>query len=144
MKSGLKKGQTAEIEFVVTADMFARFPTGVVHELLSTSALMQQMEWAARQIILPYLEPHEEGMGARVEVHHSMLTPEGITVTVKATVVEVHNNKIECEVEASHFRGKVAKGTVVQAIVEKSWIDKKIREMEVVEGIIREQEQANK
>jgi fluoroacetyl-CoA thioesterase len=135
MKPGIKPGQTAEIEFLVTPEMFAQFQGTLVHELLSTSALVYQMEWAARQIILPYLEAHEEGMGSRVDVHHSMMTPGGVKVKVRATVTEIRDNKIECEVEATNARGKVAKGVVVQAIVEKSWVSNKIREIEVVDGI---------
>lgn len=138
MKPGLKVGQTSEIEFEVTPKMVAQFKGKVVHELLSTSYLVQELEWAARQTILPYLEAHEEGMGSHVDVHHIMLAPVGITVKVKATVTEIRDNKIECEVEASNFRGKVAKGTVLQAVVDKSWVEKKIAEMEVVEGIVRE------
>ncbi|HEY9792368.1 MAG TPA: hypothetical protein V6D22_18345 [Candidatus Obscuribacterales bacterium] len=138
MKPGLKKGQTAELDFVVTQAMFAQFDGKVVHELLSTSALLHQMEFAARKTILPYLENHEEGMGAHTDVHHMMLTPEGVCVHVKAEVTEIRDNKVECEVEASNFRGKVAKGTIVQAIVDRAWLDKKMKEMELVEGIIRE------
>lgn len=144
MKNGLKPGQTGEIEFMVTEDMFARFQGETVHPLLSTSALVHQMEWAARQTIIPFLEPHEEGMGSRVDVHHIMMTPVGITVKVKAVVTEVRDNKVECDVEASNFRGKVARGSVVQTIVEKSWVLKKMREMEIVEGIIREDDKAVK
>jgi predicted thioesterase len=144
MKPGLKKGQTAEIEFTVTPSMFAQFEGKVVHELLSTSTLVHQMEWAARKIILPYLEDHEEGMGARADLHHIMLTPEGVTVHVRAEVTDIRDNKVECDVEASNFRGKVAKGTIVQAIVDRAWLDKKMKEMELVDGIIREQQQVKK
>lgn len=136
MKPGLKIGQTASAEFVVTPEMFAQFGGQVVHELLSTSSLVHEMEWAARQTILPYLEAHEEGIGARVDVQHLMLTPAGVTVNISACVSGIRDNKVECEVEASHFRGKIARGTVVQVIVEKSWLQRKKHEMEVVEGII--------
>ena len=136
MKAGLTVGQKATVEFMVSHDMFAQFEGAVVHPLLSTSSLVHQMEWAARKTILPYLEAHEEGMGARVDVHHLMPTPSGVNVTVRATVSNVRDNKVECEVEAWHFRGKIARGSVVQAIVEKSWLQNKIKEIEVVEQII--------
>jgi predicted thioesterase len=136
MKAGLELGQTATVEFVVTPDMFAQFNGEVVHQLLSTSALVHQMEWAARQTILPYLEPDEEGMGTFVDVRHQMPTPVGVTVKLLAVVSEVRGSKVECQIEASHFRGKVASGVVVQKIVKKDWLRQKQNELEVVENII--------
>jgi fluoroacetyl-CoA thioesterase len=139
MKAGLQVGQSAEIEITVTPDMVAAFEGQTVHTLYSTASLVQHMELAARKTILPYLESHEEGMGFHVDVHHTLFTPVGMKVKVKATVSAIRDTKIECDVEASNWRGKVAKGTVVQSIIQKSWLEKKIREMEVVDGIVREQ-----
>jgi predicted thioesterase len=68
-----------------------------------------------------------------------MLTPIGMKVKLRATVSSIRDNKIECEVEASNWRGKVARGTVTQSVIQKSWLEQKIREMEVVDGIVREQ-----
>ncbi len=139
MKTGLQVGQSAQIEVNVTPDMVAAFEGTVVHELYSTSALIHHMELAARKTILPYLENHEEGMGCHVDVHHTMFTPEGMKVRITATVSAIKDTKVECEVEAFNGRGKIAKGIIVQSIVQKSWLEKKIREMEVVDGIVREQ-----
>jgi fluoroacetyl-CoA thioesterase len=139
MKPGLQVGQTAEIEIVVTPDMVAAFEGQTVHNLYSTASLVMHMELAARKTILPYLEPQEEGMGYRVEVDHMVFTPVGMKVKLRAVISAIRDNKIECEVEATNWKGKVAKGTVVQSIIQKSWLEKKVREMEVVEGIVREQ-----
>lgn len=139
MKPGLQTGHIAEVEITVSPNMVAAFEGRTVHELYSTSSLVHHMEWAARQTILPYLEQHEEGMGYHVDVHHTMFTPVGMKVTIRATVTEIRDNKIECDVEAFNVRGKIAKGKVVQSIVQKSWLENKIREIKVVDGIIREQ-----
>ena len=128
MRQGLKPGQTAEIQFIVTPDMFAQFEGKVVHQLLSTAALGHQMEWAARQIILPYLEPHEEGMGARLTVHHHCPTPGGALVKVRASVSEVRTNKVECKVEAMTDGSNIADGSVLQAIVKREWIQERIQQ----------------
>jgi fluoroacetyl-CoA thioesterase len=117
----------------------AAFEGEPVHPLYSTSSLVHHMEWAARKTILPFLEPHEEGMGIHVDVHHTMMTPIGMKIKVRATVSEIRDTKIECEVEAFNWRGKLAKGVVVQSIVQKSWLEQKIREMKVVNGIVCEQ-----
>lgn len=139
MKPGLQIGQTAEVDITVTPDMVAAFEGQTVHELYSTSNLIHHMEWAARKTILPYLEAHEEGMGYHVDVHHTLLTPKGMRVRVRATVSAIRDTKVECEVEAFNTRGKVAKGIIVQSIVHKSWLQTKIKELEVVDGIVREQ-----
>ena len=135
MKSGLMKGQSAELEITVTPDMEAQFGGQLVHPLYSTSALVHHMEWAARKTILPYLEEHEEGMGSHVEVSHLMLTPTGMNIKIKAVVSDIRDHRIECEVEAFNSRGKVARGTIVQTVVEKKWLEQKVREFTVINGI---------
>lgn len=142
MKPGLKEGQTAEVEVTVTKDMLAAFDGDLVHELFSTSALIHHMEHAARKTILPYLEDHEEGMGCHINASHRMLTLPGMKVRLVATVIDIRDSKVECEVEAFNSRGKIARGTVVQAIVDKSWLSNKMREMQVVESIREQAEQA--
>lgn len=140
MKPGLRLGQTAELEITVADNMRAQFGNEVVHELLSTSALVHHIEWVARMTIIDFLETHEEGMGSRVDISHLMMTPVGMKVRLKATITDIRDNKIECEVEASNPRGKIARATVVQAIVQKTWLQNKIREMTLINSIVREQE----
>lgn len=140
MKAGLKVGQTAEIEITVEQEMRAQFEGQTVHLLFSTSSLVHQMEWVARKTILPYLETHEEGMGAQVDVSHLMLTPVGMKVKLRATVSEIRDRKIVCEVEAYNVRGKIARGTITQVIVEKSWLINKMKELTVIEHIAKDAE----
>lgn len=132
MKSGLAIGQTAEFEILVTKDMRAEFVGVAVHELYSTSDLVNHIEWAARKILIPYLESHEEGMVSHVEVSHLTLTVPGMKVRVKAIVSEIRDKKIVCDVEAFNTRGKIARGTVTQSIIEKSWLDKKMKELSII------------
>lgn len=132
MKEGLKAGDWAEVEISVTKDMQASFAGQTIHELYSTSSLVHDMEWAARKVLAPYLEPDEEAMGSHVEVSHLMLTPVGMKVKVRATVKEIRDKKIVCEVEAFNRRGKIARGTVTQSLIEKEWLDKKVKEMTLV------------
>lgn len=138
MKPGIREGQTAELEVTIERAHLAEFGGETVHDLYSTSALIHHMEWAARKTILPYLEDHEEGMGCHINVSHRMLTLPGMKVRLKATVTDVRDSKVECEVEAFNSRGKIARGTIVQAIVDKSWLEKKVREMSVIQNINKE------
>lgn len=138
MKPGLKEGDTAEVEVVVDKSMVASFGGQTVHDLYSTSSLINHMEWAARKLILPYLEEQEEGMGCHISVSHRSLTLLNMKVTIRATVTDIRENKIECEVEAFNSRTKIARGTIVQAIVQKQWLEKKMKEVSLVETIARD------
>lgn len=139
MKPGLTVGQTAEVEITVTEDMHAAFAGQTVHELYSTSALVHDMEWAARKLIVPYLDDDEEAMGSHVEVSHLMLTLVGMKVRIRATISDIRDRKIVAEVEAFNMRGKIAKGTVTQALIDKSWLDKKMKEMSIVHQLAAQQ-----
>lgn len=125
MKQGMKIGDTAVVQAVVTPEMFAQFEGVVVHPAYSTVSMVYHMEWASRQIILPYLEEHEEGMGAAVTVKHVAPTAEGSLVTVTATVKELRDNVVITDVEAKNETGVIGIGEVKQVILPKQ----KIREM---------------
>ncbi|BDG46873.1 thioesterase [Parageobacillus sp. KH3-4] len=117
MKPGMKVGDTAVVKAVVTPDMFAQFEGNVVHRAYSTVSMVYHMEWASRKIILPYLEEHEEGMGAAVFVKHIAPTAEGSTVTVTATVTELRDNVVVTKVEAKNEMHVIGIGEVKQVIV---------------------------
>ncbi|GGJ69652.1 putative thioesterase [Anoxybacillus voinovskiensis] len=125
MKQGMKIGDTAVVQAVVTPEMFAQFEGTVVHPAYSTVSMVYHMEWASRKIILPYLEEHEEGMGAAVTVKHVAPTSEGSLVTVTATVKELRDNVVITDVEARNETGVIGIGEVKQVILPKQ----KIREM---------------
>jgi len=135
MKPGLAIGQTSRSELHVTDDMSVRFDGKLVHELYSTSSLVLHMEQTARKLIVPYLDADEEGMGCHVEVSHLAITLPGMTIEVVATVSDIRDNKIVAEVEASNLRGKIARGTVTQAIIKKQWLDNRMKEMAVLQNI---------
>jgi fluoroacetyl-CoA thioesterase len=122
MKPGMKVGDTAVVEAVVTPDMFAQFEGNVVHPAYSTVSMVYHMEWASRKIILPYLEEHEEGMGVAVSVKHIAPTTEGSTVTVTATVTEIRDNVVVTKVEAKNEMQVIGIGEVKQVILPKQKI----------------------
>ena len=126
MKPGMMIGQVATISAVVTPDMFASFEGKVVHPAYSTVSMVYHMEWAARQIILPYLEDHEEGIGGAVTVKHLAPTPEGETITATATLTEIKGRAVITEVVVRNSREIVGKGEVTQFILNKNEIQAKL------------------
>jgi fluoroacetyl-CoA thioesterase len=138
MKPGLAIGQTHTIEIEVTPDMVAYFEGKLVHNLYSTSVLAHHMELAARRLLVPFLSSNEESMGCNFEISHLAMTLPGMRVTIEATVVEIRDNKIVANIEASNIRGKLARGTVTQAIIDKGWLQNRMKEISVIHNITSE------
>jgi fluoroacetyl-CoA thioesterase len=131
MKPGMEVGQKATISATVTPDMFAQFEGNLVHPAYSTVSMVYHMEWAARQIILPYLEDHEEGIGGGVTAKHLAPTPEGAEITVTATLREQKGKAVICDVMVYNGKAVAGEGEVTQYILPKHEIFKKITEMKV-------------
>ncbi|RSD21123.1 thioesterase family protein [Mesobacillus subterraneus] len=122
MRDGLKAGHTASIDVIVTPDMFARFEGKLVHPVYSTVSMVYHMEWVSRQIILPYLEDHEEGMGGAVTVKHIAPCIEGAEVKVTATVTDLQGNTVITNVRAESCGRLIGVGEVKQVILPKTKI----------------------
>jgi fluoroacetyl-CoA thioesterase len=129
LKEGMEIGQTATVTATVTAEMFAQFEGKVVHPAYSTVSMVYHMEWAARQIILPYLEDHEEGIGGAVYVKHIAPSPEGSNIKVTATLTNLEGNIVITKVEAYNEKGLIGKGEVKQVILPKKEIARKLEQI---------------
>lgn len=123
MRDGLTAGQSATINVIVTPDMFASFEGKLIHPVYSTVSMVYHMEWVSRQIILPFLEDHEEGMGGAVTVIHIAPCSEGAEVSITATVTDLQANTILTNVKAESRGRLVGVGEVKQVILPKSKIN---------------------
>lgn len=123
MKSSLKLGNTAEITITVTQDMCPAFDGVVVHRVYSTWSMAHHMEIAARMVLAPHLEPHEEGIGSHLSIDHIGPTPLGHNVRLVAEAVEIDATTLVCEVIAYHRRRSgekiVGRGRQVQRVLPK-------------------------
>lgn len=119
-------GQTAMVEIVVDATMFAAFEGRVVHPVYGTAAMIAHMELAGRRIILPYLEPHEEGVGYEIAIRHLAPTVVGMRVTARATLTEVRGSRVICRVESRNERGLIGEGTFTQVILNRTDLEERI------------------
>ena len=126
MKPGMEIGRKATIEAEVTDQMVAQFEGKVIHPVYSTVSMVYHMEWASRQIILPFLEEHEEGMGASVSVKHLAPSAVGTKIRVTAELTKIKGNLIYTDVEVFNEKGMIGKGEVVQAILPKEEIKRNI------------------
>lgn len=103
---------------VVTDAQTAAFPGGAPHRVYGTAAMVGDMEYAARLVLLPLLEPGEEGVGAEVWCRHRAPVPVGATVEVVAAATEQTGRRLVCRVEARHDGRLVGEGTVTQVVVD--------------------------
>jgi len=131
MNQGMFIGREETIEIIVTEDMFASFEGVVVHPVYSTVAMTYHMEWVSRKIILPFLEDHEEGMGASVQLKHVAASTLGSTVTLTAILIEHRDNVVITKVTAKNHVGIIGTGEVRQVILPKEIIAQKLIEAAV-------------
>ncbi|WP_438319166.1 thioesterase family protein [Sporosarcina sp. FA9] len=132
MRLGMEIGRVETIEIIVTEDMFASFEGEVVHPVYSTVAMTYHMEWVSRKIILPFLEVHEEGMGASVNLQHLAPSPLGSAVTLTATLTALRGNVVWTKVVAKNLFGVIGTGEVKQVIMPKKQIKERLDEITIV------------
>ncbi len=122
MKPGFEPGIIREVNFVVDESMCPAFDGVVVHCCVSTWTLVHHMEVAARKVLVDFLEPHEEGIGAHVSADHLAPCRVGKTVRVRAELTEVGRNRhtrVVCAVAAFDGGHLLARGTQVQVVMNK-------------------------
>jgi predicted thioesterase len=117
VRSGLKVGNTAEVRARVTEEMCPAFDGVVVHHVYSTWSMAHHMELAARKVLAPYLEEHEEGIGAHLSIDHLAPTLVGRSVRVVARAVEVDATTLVCELSAYDGDRLVGRGRQVQRVL---------------------------
>jgi predicted thioesterase len=117
VKSGLKVGSTAEVRARVTEDMCPAFDGVVVHHVYSTWSMAHHMELAARKVLAPHLEAHEEGIGSHLSIDHLSPTPVGRSVRVVARAIEVDPTTVVCELTAYDGDRLVGRGRQVQRVL---------------------------
>ncbi|TVQ53890.1 MAG: thioesterase [Phycisphaerales bacterium] len=123
MKPSLQVGNTAEHTVTVTEEMCPAFDGVVVHRVYSTWSMAHHMEIAARLVLAPHLEEHEEGIGSHLSIDHLGPTPVGHRVRLVAEAVELGPTTLVCDVHAYHVRESgdklVGRGKQVQRILPK-------------------------
>jgi predicted thioesterase len=113
----------------VTPDMTARFFDREIHPLYATFVLVEHSEYASRQAIRPFLEAHEDAVGALIELEHIAPTPVGWMVEIRATVVLVEGSIIDCDIIATNYNGIIARGRQRQRVVRKERLRSRIAEL---------------
>jgi len=104
-------GATGRRHLLVTAETAIDFLGDERARVLSTPHMIAWMEWAARDALLPFLDPNEDSLGTLVNVRHLAATPVGMSVEFTATVTEVQGRRVLFRVEARDEKELVGEGT---------------------------------
>ncbi len=110
----------AEVTALVTEDMCPAFDGVIVHRVYSTWSMAYHMEVAARKVLSPYLEEHEEGIGSHISIDHLAPTPVGRTVRVVAEAVEFDDSTVVCEICVYDGDRLVGRGRQIQRVLPKT------------------------
>lgn len=126
MRPGPPRGETATLEVTVTDDMTARVADQQIHPVYGTTALVQHVEEVCRKLLVPHLEPGEEGVGYQIEVTHRAPVPVGAKLTLTAEVAQVGAQRLTCEVLVRHGTRIVARGSFEQRVVDRDAFEAEI------------------
>ena len=124
MKATLRVGNVAEVRAEVTESMCPAFDGVVVHRVYSTWSMAHHMELAARKVLAPHLEEHEEGIGSHLAIDHVAPTPVGHRVRIVAEATELEGSTLVCSLTVYHVGPDrttvVGRGQQVQRILPRS------------------------
>lgn len=117
MLDGLTPGTSFELQFEVTAAMCPHFDDSLVHPVCATWTLCHQMEFAGRKLLVPFLEPHEEAVGAHISIDHRSPAVIGSRVRVRAETTQATHRRLETNVTAHSDERLLASGRFVQIVL---------------------------
>ncbi len=110
MRSVPKMGTTGEVAFTVEKDHAIDFADSAMPAVLSTPWLIWFLEHAAREAVLPHLEPGESTVGIHVDVQHLAPTPLGDRVTCRARLLRAEGTRFSFQLEAFDSQERIARG----------------------------------
>jgi len=126
MKGIAKTGTVGEERFVVSEQHLIDFAHDGMPQVLCTPWLIWFLEHAARNAVLPLLEPGESTVGVVVNIEHTAATPLGAQVVCRARVIYVDGPLISFQFEAHDDHEKIAGGTHKLRVVQAAGLAKKV------------------
>lgn len=132
----IEPGRTAHHSVIVTPAMTVDFEVedeprlGALHPVYATYWLAKHMELTSRKIILPYLEPGEEGIGYRVAVDHLASALPGMRVDIEAVFTRQEGNRVHADCRATSELGDlIGQGATIQVILEQAKLERNLQRL---------------
>jgi len=126
------EGFQVRLELVVTPEMTVSFDElGPLHPVYATYQMARHFEEAGRKLLLPHLEPGEEGIGSSVAVEHTASALVGMRVTIMATFDRVEGRRLFATMEAvSELGDRIGTGSSVQVVLPRERIEANFQVLE--------------
>lgn len=123
----LSVGMSKAIQKKITEeDTALYFGSGSIKDLLATPILSALMIEAAVSLVDPLLPDNYITIGKFLSIEHLQPTVKGMTVTVKASISEVENNRIIFEIKAYDELGEIGSGCHERYIVNYNLLMEKV------------------
>src|ERR1700722_5919164 len=117
MKPSLHVGVSGTRRIVVDRDRTIGF-MGEEARVYATPALVSDIEYACRDLILEHLDAGEDSVGIEVAVKHLAPTLPGMTVEITVRVAAVEGRKVTLEVFAKDETADIGMGTHAGFVVD--------------------------
>ena len=128
MKRIPKTGTVGEEKFVVSEQHVIDFAHDGMPRILSTPWLIWFLEHAARNAMLPLLEPGKSTVGVLVNVEHIAPTPIGHEVACRARVIYADGPLISFQLEAHDEYEQIARGTHKLRVIAASRLARRVEQ----------------
>jgi predicted thioesterase len=121
-------GYQAVHTLVVRQDMTVDFEQpepelGKLHQVYSTYWMAKHIELVSRKLILPFLEPAEEGIGFELSVKHIASALPGMRVNLIAEYERKERNRIYARCDVFNELGdKIGEGTTTQVVMKRELV----------------------
>ena len=127
MKGVAKIGTVGEERFVVSEQHLIDFAYDGMPQILCTPWLIWFLEHAARNAVLPLLEPGESTGGGVLNVEHLAATPLAAEVVCRARVFYVDGPLISFQIEAYDEHEEIARGMHKLRVIEAARLAKRMQ-----------------
>lgn len=124
MKQIFKVGDTKVYKRKVTHADQAIFHGEVLHQVCSTFALARDMEWSSRLFFIEMKEDEEEGVGTHLTIDHRSPAFVGEELEITATVAQIENNELICDIMVKVGDRVIATGKTGQRMLKKERLNK--------------------
>ena len=126
--ASIPAGVKGELKRQVTEEIAIDFMGIAGARVLGTPFMIMLLEMAARNSLLPLLEPGNDSVGTEVNVRHLAATPLNMEVTFKSEVISVEDRRVRFKIEAFDEKEQIADGTHERFIVNVERFAKRLAE----------------
>lgn len=124
MKRIFKIGDTKVYRRIIAPEDQAAFHGEVLHSVCSTFALARDIEWSSRLFFIEMKDEDEEGVGTHLSIDHIHPAFVGEELQVTATVAQLRENELICDIEVAVNGRIIAMGKTGQRMLKKERLNK--------------------